>query len=314
MRFLKDLKQIIECPSYISYHGGSRYKARGGGEKVLQNIIDIYNLNNKNISNVNSGINKRIILLVKCLFKNKGRPLLMAGPRDIPLILISFFLGKRANIYIQVPYLKSISIKDPLHAIVSILYIFMCTLFAEKILKNSSATINLNLFRETIIILPINCISQYQNIKVNNNKEDFFQFNFVCRLFPERGIGSRDFKNMLRLAREIATFNKSSQKKLFLNHWGDAEKTLIYELKKHTNNYFNNYGFENEWYLKARGKMIFISNYEGFGLAPLESASYGFETYVNEVFPIELFNCNKSIKRIITKKNDISILNQIMNL
>ena len=312
MRYLKDLKKIIDYPSFISYHGGSRYKARGGGEKVLQNIVNIYNFNQERISRVNSGLKNRIILLIKCHINHKGRPLLMAGPRDIPLIMISFLLGKRANIYIQVPYLKAITIKDPIHGIISIFYIVACILFAHKILKNSSSTINLSFLRKTIILLPINCLSEYQNFKIDIDRDDKYQINFVCRLFPERGVGSRDFKNMLRLADEIALYNKSNQKKILLNHWGDAENNLIYELKKHSCNYFYNHGFEDEWYLKAKGRMIFISNYEGFGLAPLEAASYGFKTFVNEAFPIELLNCNNSIKRLITKKNKISILNQII--
>ena len=161
-------------------------------------------------------------------------------------------------------------------------------------------------------MLPIYNQNNFTNLKISNPKNCKNNINFICRLFPERGIGSRDLKNMLRLTNEIAEFNKSSEEKIILNHWGDAEESLINEFTYQSDNSFKSHGFKKDWFTRANGKMVFLSNYEGFGLAPLESAAYGFETYVNEVFPKELFFCNNSIKLIITKKNKISILHQIL--
>ena len=115
---------------------------------------------------------------------------------------------------------------------------------------------------------------------------------------------------MIKLCHEVTEYNDKNKAQIIINHWGNADKNLINLLLKASKGSIKVNGYCKDWLEKIKGVTVFLSNYEGFGLAAYESANYGIPTYVNEAFPIELVKSSPNIKRIKTNHSQ-SIIDQI---
>lgn len=299
---LDDLPCLLPELSMVSVHGESR----GGGERVAQNIQEIYNSQSK------------IVKLVKYKearsWKTKfniSTVFLTSGLRDYFNLLYFILKGIRTVIYIQVPYHKVASLKNPIHLIAT--WIFLITIFALKIelFVNSKNAVPKVLQKRSTVVLPIS-----QRIKVNRVKNrykpsDNFVLVTACRLNIEVGRGSRDLKSLIRLLEECQALSNNSSIKYSVLHFGDVHPSVAHKFVDYSD-VIEFCGFQEDWYETVCDVFFFFSNYEGFGLAAYEASKTGTLTVINEAFPEELTLVADNIKRINTQ-GETSIIKEIKN-
>ncbi len=304
MRNLTYFKTFRKDEFYIVYHG---LGAKGGGEIVAQKLKNILGIP-KNL--FLSHKIREIDLLKIILNLSKARKgLFISGPRDILSIIINFFSRKKTEVYLLVPYYKTLSINDPVHIIIIILYYIIINLFAENIYVTSNNTAKW-IFRGYKVILPIEN-SEIRNPSLMKNSI-LKRVNLSCRLEKERGRGSRDLNSIYKLCEEIGLYNLENERSIKIVHYGECDIDIKRCLEVKSRNAIEFKGFDPKWKESLDGSLIFLSNFEGFGLSAFEASQEGFPVYVNEAFPEELLCVCKNIQRIYSRSNHVGILEQIL--
>lgn len=281
---LNDLKNKIKCDIIVSHGIG-----KGGGEKVAKYL-------NKLLKSDLIYHNKSIIFLIKyIIFKKYSNILFTSGPRDIPLILVSFLLRKKIISYVQVPYLKTLSFYRPFYSIIIIIYYLTLKIFADKIFVNSSNTkYGLS---NAVIVLPIPIIHEKTHERLISKNPII---NIIGRFNSmEKAIGSRDVNSIIKILSMLYNYNK---KDLKLIHYGEIDSYFQKKLSSLNGVKFQSKGYLENWVEESSGIFLFCSRYEGFGLAAYEASMKGYLVYVNNAFPVELsIVCENIIRYNSTK-------------
>jgi hypothetical protein len=313
---LSDLPDILPDLKILTVHG----RGRGGGEKVASNIKSIFALHGLSIQVVPTEDGEKIL---RTLNKNRKtvkttnqniKVLFTSGPRDIPLIILSILYRISFSVYIQVPYTEAITWKDPIHAASVKIYLYLTSKFASLIVSNSKKSAA-GCTNDPTVVLPIRTtpiLEKNESIPSDIDQEDY-TINLVtaCRLFPERGVGSRDIHALKRLLSECLNYQSTHGRPVLVKIYGDIDpcyKEIFFKFK----DILKLEGYDENWMHKERGPFFFFSTYEGFGLAAYEAASLGKQVFVNDAFPSELKSARPEINFIDTSRKDREILSQII--
>ena len=305
------LDDLVSCTSdvkVLTQHG----IGKGGGELVAESLALAWGIPHSSRITHKSGIWDVLLNVIRS--SSRGRVMCTAGPRDIPVITLLSFMGQRPYVYLQVPFIKSITWKDPLHLITVLIYLFLLLFLAKRIFVNSTETAKSIIFRNVTIILPIWRADFLKIAKRHNKQRKRWQsdWNIVCRLTRERGRGSRDLCGIKRLAIEIAEWNRSSNRKVVFHHFGDCSLDIMTDLSVKSEGGIVFHGFTPNWLSLSNGPIVLLSLYEGFGLAAFEAAVDGRDVYVNEAFPFDLIDICKTIHQVRSSDLDWSILKQLL--
>ena len=289
--YLVDLL-VREKFDLLIYHG----LAQGGGEKVAHTLKKIFNctcishaLSMREIFKyVNADINNSILYT--------------SGPRDLPMLIFSFFLRKKVAVYIQVPYLSSISVRKPLYTIIVFLYYCLINLFQFKVYVNSS---NSGLgFSKYQILLPLkNKARNIKSIKITKRPTIYI----VGRYNLEFGRSSRNINRICQILEKLSSIIDGC---IEMRHYGSICQQYEGQLMKIDKVNFHSFGYVSDWSTKAKGIFLFNSNYEGFGLAAYEAAIGGNLVLVNDKFPVELKKEVESIYFYRSIKDCVSKLSE----
>lgn len=302
---IDDAPSIFGATSFITTHG----KAKGGGEVVAEKLSVA--LGHAPILSHRDGY----LPLLRQLLSNtrRGRLLCSAGPRDLPLILLCMMLGKRVNVYLQVPYSASMTSRDIIHLIFTSTYLAAVIIATKEIAVNSKTTAKSILFRRFRIILPF--IQADANAIKPAQPFDLRRAGIVtaCRLNRERGRGSRDLDALIRLAQEILLDRQHHHPPFWINHYGECAPEVMQHIEMLAPNAIIFNGHKANWIKESKGPVVLLSKYEGFGLAAFEAAAAGRMVYVNQAFPDELIQTSQLIRRIDTS-GDQMILPQIQHV
>jgi hypothetical protein len=295
--YLEDLPLFLKSFNLISYHG----KGKGGGEVVFEKIIKLYQKRgNTSINTISSKTN--ILNRFNIIFKlNRGATLfLTAGLRDIDLLFFSIIFKKNIYVYLQVPYHKSISFKkDSIHFLLVKLYLFIINKKAKLIFCNSTQTLGSN-NKKTRIILPIFSSDIIkEKIKLYKLNKPQIIFGTAFRLNKERGIGSKDIEGLIVFLKKVKEIVEAKGIKFKVFHFGEFNQSISKDIQKQFNE-IAFLGYKKKWIDVEVDAFVFFSNYEGFGLAPLEASSKT-PVFVNYAFPKDLLICSPNIYPI----NDI---------
>tara|TARA_R110001583_G_scaffold69696_8_gene197578 strand:+ start:4538 stop:5464 length:927 start_codon:yes stop_codon:yes gene_type:complete len=289
--YLDDLLKFFKTIDLLSLHG----RGKGGGEVVSKKILNYYSSvkNNSEISIVSSKYSfiKRFLCIKK--LRKSDIILFTAGIRDVDVILFSIFLGKKFNVYNQVPYQKAINFKiDAIHFLLVKLYIFLLENFCTFVLSNSASALKLN--RKIEILLPI--LSNeivFKKIPLKKINKKNIVFGTAFRLNKERGIGSKDIDGLISFCKRISKLMEEKSINFSVIHYGEFDEEIASRIKNNFSN-IEFVGYTLNWFEKDIDAYFFISKYEGFGLAPLEASNYK-PVFVNDVFPKEIFLCSPNI-------------------
>jgi hypothetical protein len=310
MLTLSDLPSLLRIPSFVTVHG----IGQGGGELVARKLALIFGIGDARLLAYSSGISA----VLKKIYHQRvnGHVLCTAGPRDIAVLLMSALMLRRADVYLQVPYSRSVTWRDPLHLTVVVLYIILIIVLARRIFVNSAETGRGILFRQRTTVLPITRheldaarASEYMGRVLPPHLPR--TFNVVCRLNRERGRGSRDLEGLRRFVREVADWNQCGGFPTVIDHYGECDPIIKAILLEKAQNSIRFHGHVSEWICRNSGPLVLFSRYEGFGLAAFEAASAGRQVYVNEAFPRELLSAAPRIRRFHSAINNRSILRQL---
>ena len=298
---------LIERPSAITVHG----LGLGGGEVVAEKLMTLYS----GCLLIGHQAGQLAMLRNVILTRSKGRLLCTAGPRDLPVLILCLLLRKRANVYLQVPYRQSLTIQDFPHFTGTLLFLLAASFLTKNILVNSGNTANSVLLRSSTLVLPIMRHQIPLPEASFNNERDYFnqeclRLNIVCRLISERGRGSRDERAIGRLAREVNDYRLHTGIPASIHHFGECDVPMRQAIESIAPNCISFHGFQRDWLLLSSGPLVFLSKYEGFGLAALEGAKAGRMVFVNEAFPDELLALSLKLVRIRSCEN---ILQQILD-
>jgi hypothetical protein len=307
---LSDLPSLMDTPSCITVHG----LGKGGGELVSKKISKIFDLDESQLIGYSSGT----LSLIKSIFQkgNRSQVFCTAGPRDIFVIILCAITFHPAYVYLQVPYHKTISWKDPIHLfLVGFFQVLVLMLTRTVFVNSKNSRIPLS-FRQQLVILPITedelsglGEKRFKSTEPKNLKSNTIYL--VGRYNKERGLGSRDLKGVTSLAQEVAEYNKNAAVKLSIVHYGESDPEIRTKLMKESNSAITFNGFLEDWVPQVKGDVLFLSNYEGFGLAAFEASKAGLPVYVNEAFPKELISSTTGIKRVYSLNTNRSILTQM---
>jgi len=289
--YLDHLPLFLKSPDLISYHG----RGKGGGEVVFEKIIKVYKESGQtSIQTISSKVSfiKRFIIIFK--LKRAATLVLTAGVRDIDLLFFSIIFRKKVYVYLQVPYHKSISFKkDSIHFMVVKLYLFVIKMKARLIFSNSSQTLEFS-NKKTKVILPIfSSDIVKEKIKFHKISKPQIIFGTAFRLNEERGIGSKDLKGLIKVLQKINEIVTAKGVKFKVLHFGEFNSGISKEIQKQFSEILFS-GYKKQWIYEDVDAFIFFSNYEGFGLAPLEASSKKL-VFVNDAFPKDLFECSPNI-------------------
>ena len=307
MKTIDDIPKLLPDVFFISIHG----LGNGGGEKVADKILNSYF--------IYLGILPKLVPVNYYNFSdflrfktdNRINFLFCAGPRDILKIILCILFSSKFAVYLQVPYWKSVTFSDPIHLMIVRFFYWIIKKYASLIIVNSS---NSSPYIDSLIeiVIPILRMEIYKKPSFKTLKI-FTNINFVCRLANERGSGSKDIDSMLKLGREVKQYNKTLiEQKITIKHFGDINEKIkaLFNDEDLPIVFFGN---KKNWLELSSGPVVFLSKYEGFGLAAFEASIAGRLVFVNEAFPDELrFLCPK-LKVLKTKSNASSILSQIIN-
>jgi len=300
----------MEIPSCITVHG----LGKGGGEVVAKKIRTIFDLEQDQMIGYSIGTAS----LIRRVFKkgNHRRVFCTAGPRDIFVIILCAMTFQPAYVYLQVPYHKTISLKDPIHLILVVFFLLVLQVFARGVYVNSKNSRTPFSFRQQRVVLPVTKeeltdLKEKRNTSVETGALNSNSIYLIGRFNKERGVGSRDLKGVTTLAQEVAQYNRKALIKISIVHYGDSDPDIRSKLIKESNDAFSSKGFLEDWLTQVKGDVLFLSNYEGFGLAAFEAAKSGLSVYVNEAFPEELLSCTTGIRRVYSLNTEASILTQM---
>ncbi|WP_269622130.1 hypothetical protein [Prochlorococcus marinus] len=308
MKYLSDLPSLISKPSSIIYHG---LGAIGGGEIVAEKIIDLFKISQSNIYTHRLNI---LILLRHIFKKTNGRPFCLSGPRDIPIIIFAFLCIRRADVYLQVPYHLSITRNRPIHLFSVLIYLLLVNFCSKTVLVNSSNTGKYVLFKKTIVVLPILNSDLYNRslaVTINPKSSSKKVITLSCRLELEQGSPSKDIPSILRLSNEVSKYNLDNNIQCEIIHFGFCHESIKQILLDASLGSIKFFDYDPLWLNHISNTVVFLSLYEGFGLAPFEASCRGANVFVNEAFPKELLELAPNIHRIVSKDSKISILSQL---
>lgn len=310
MLTLSDLPSLLRTPSFVTVHG----IGQGGGELVARKLAGIFGIGDARLLAYSSGTPA----VLKGVYHQRahGHVLCTAGPRDIAVLLMSALMFRRADVYLQVPYHRSVTWRDPVHLVMILLYIILVMTLARRIFVNSTGTGRSILLRQRTIVLPV-ARHELDAVRISACMDMISPphmprtFNVVCRLNRERGRGSRDLEGLRRFVREVADWNQCGGFPTVIDHYGECELTIKAMLLEGARGAIRFHGHVSDWLLRNSGPLVLISRYEGFGLAAFEAASAGRQVYVNEAFPHELLAAVPRIRRFCSEISNRSILSQL---
>jgi hypothetical protein len=310
---LNNFPVILPHLSVLTVHG----EGRGGGEKVAEKIIEVYSESGKNLDLIKASDLSRAVTWFKTYQKSDKlqskdvKILCTSGPRDLPMILLCIFYRIPFAVYLQVPYIKSISWKDPVHALTIFFFLLISTLFATSRLTNSSQT-SRSFWLNSEVVIPVNN-KEISNTKLLKNKcpvKECLIITTACRYFPERGKGSRDLHATIQLLVECKKHNEKGGGKIFVRHYGSVH----IDVKRKFDDFHDVItfcGYKSDWMKSENGPFIFLSNYEGFGLSAFEASQEGKIVFVNKAFPSELYELNSNINVIDTTVKNFKYLEKV---
>jgi hypothetical protein len=310
MLTLSDLPTLLRTPSFVTVHG----IGQGGGELVARKLASIFGIGDDRLTAYGSGLST---VVKKVLHRRvHGHVLCTAGPRDAPVLLMSALMLRRADVYLQVPYHRSLTWQDPVHLIAVGTYLILLMVLARKIFVNSTATGQSILLRRRMIVLPV-ARHELDAARDLNSMDKVLPtdmprtFNVVCRLNRERGRGSRDLEGLSRFVREVADWNQRGGLPTIVEHYGECEPTIKTMLLEQAPDAIRFHGHVSDWICRNSGPLVLFSRYEGFGLAAFEAAGAGRPVFVNEAFPPELLAAVPRIRRFRSATGTASILSQL---
>lgn len=238
----------------------------GGGETFVKDLIATLKTLNKNWIFGNS-------YLKFLISKNY---LSINGPRDILWLLFSKILRKKIIIYVQVPFHKKVEGNLTVYSLLVYIYIYI---ISKEDCYAGSVMSFLN--PPPKILYPIST-RRMESLKKDIKPINFNDgINFAFRFTKEKGNQSKDlilFKKIVTAARKDG---------IPVNHYGPFDKSLVdsYFDNKEEKEYIKFNGFVSDWQNQIKGVFVHLTNYEGFGLAPVESSLMGIPTFVNKNLP-----------------------------
>ena len=292
--YLSDLKEK-ERFDLIVFHG----RGQGGGEKVsgiLCELMECQGASHK----------KPMKYLVRKIISERFKSILYtSGPRDLPLLFVSLLLKRNFSIYVQVPYLRSLTLRKPIFSLGVCCYYIFINLCQCKVYANSS---NSSFgFRNHKILLPLKSRSVKSKGLAISKRPIIY---IVGRFNIELGRGSRNISGLIQIIQGLSARLKGQ---IELRHYGSICPHYLKELSKLNKVNFHTLGYKSNWYEEARGIFLFNSNYEGFGLAAFEASMAGNPVYVNDRFPRELKKEAPSIYFYDSVENCISMMLENFN-
>jgi len=310
MHTLSDLPDLLPDLRLLVIHG----EGRGGGERAAAKINDAYRARGRTIDVIGSGNRRALKAAIQALQGVPGTLVLFSGGmRDLPGALAARTAGVGFAAYFQVPYLRSLSISDPVHASAVMAMVGFNRLFAHHIFVNSGQ--GWPQWLQGRILLPIVDAERIVPHPVKWPVAKLVRLATACRLFSERGHGSKDVSSVLRLIEEVRAHNRTQDgQRIELVHYGDVDAYHTALLDPHRD-VLERRGYATDWYTadaQVNG-YFFFSHYEGFGLAPLEATKTGYPVFVNEGFPPELLACGP-VRRIVTGDIRRPILGQMVRI
>lgn len=312
---LDQIPNLLPMLKVITVHG----KGKGGGEVVASKIVEIYSKKNKKIHPIIAGQIKNLIQLIKHSNDNLSSiPILLtAGLRDLPLAIFLIFKRIEYSVYVQVPYHKAKTIKDPSHFILAILFENIVIKYSKFVISTSVQCLP-DRCPPNAVVLPVTQ-KNLQMTAINNFVKEIFPFrkSFVfvtaCRFNKERGIGSRNLNAWIRFLETCAEENSLRKNSYKVIHFGECDPDI-------KNIFVSNgfpitfAGYDSDWLHQDCDAYLFFSNYEGFGLAAFEASSTHIPVIVSSSFPNELVDLRKNIFRLQNEnyrlKNIIELLSK----
>ena len=299
---LDDLVTLLPQVKILSVHNGGL----GGGEKVLDKILTHCEEIGQDVEVLSSSdliASAKKILVKRKQLQNRSIPtvLFMSGPRDLFLMCVCIFLKIRFACYTQVPYQQAVTFRDPVHYIVVAAYRAIASVASTHRTANSSVSAKFYLNYGNIF-LPITLteLLSVRKASFEPANGEYAGFVMVARLNVERGQGSRNLKLLETLVSEIQEYNKTEQKNITFEHIGEISDGIKASILQRCYTIIF-HGYEADWSFRRNYDdkiFIYLSNYEGFGLAAFESYVCGHSVVVNSVFPTELLDVCPDIIKI----------------
>lgn len=302
MDTLTDLPRLAPRLGLLSVHGFGR----GGGEVVAGKIIQAYAAKGQAPAVMSAAAGLRAGLKAVARVEAGLEVLLTAGPRDLPYLLACRSRRRQCLVYLQVPYAQALTWRDPLHAMVVLVYLLAVTLLAIRVFANSRASAAGIPWRRVDVLWPVTRAElQHAAARTCPTPPPLADptgvvIHVVCRLARERGRGARDMDALVRLLRECREGQVQGAAFVRVEHFGDCTADIRALLQHEGGSALTFHGFRKDWLSSGHGPVVLLSRYEGFGLAAFEAASAGRTVFVNEAFPDDLLQACTTIRRIRT--------------
>ncbi|PRY84718.1 hypothetical protein CLV74_12150 [Donghicola tyrosinivorans] len=317
---LTNLPEILPNLALLTVHG----EGRGGGESVARLIETAYVERGVTLVVTTAREAKKALLELKehllcsngTVKRTSALVLFSSGPRDLPLILFAIRHRIPFAVYMQVPYTLAVTWRDPIHAIAVMVYVKVSSLASQIRIANSETTAR-SFSRPAEIVLPIIDLpekslpedSPMQNSLCHDKNMVFVT---ACRLYPERGRGSKDLDALEQLLTECRALNAQGGIQYSVQHYGDVDPQICVRFAKYKD-VLSFGGFNSNWLRDENGPFFFFSVYEGFGLSAYEAAQAGKPVFVNSAFPSDLTSLFSNIHFVHTGSHSYSILKQMLN-
>lgn len=302
MSTLSDLPRRLPRPGLLSVHGAGR----GGGEVVADKIRAVYAGQGWPVPVLASTGALRARWTAIAAMPPGQPALLTAGPRDLPLLLACAWLRRPCAVYLQVPYWRALTWRDPLHAAGVLAYLAAVALVARPVLVNAAATAVGLWGRRADVVWPITDAERdapgdaHPVTADGDGMPEPATIDVVCRLAVERGRGARDLEALERLLAECRERRDGRRTGPSVRHFGDCAPLLRRRLERAGGEAVSFLGHRTDWVRAGRGPVVLVSRYEGFGLAAFEAARAGRQVYVSEAFPDDLMRLCPTIRRLRT--------------
>ena len=213
--------------------------------------------------------------------------MLVNGLRDIPLlILLNFIYRSKVIVYVQVPY--HLKFSGLMGYVVNLFYLLIQgfpTYYGSRAhVKTKNA----------MILFPISRrrVGRIKSLSLSSCSRDTFVFAF--RLSKEKGIQSRDIASFINFSNGV---KKNGGKVV---HYGNVDFDLLksYPYSDDIIDFVEFRGYKRDWMEHCKGVFVHFSNYDGFGLAPVEASLAGLDVRVSYGVPEEAFIVAPKMQRI----------------
>ena len=204
-------------------------------------------------------------------------------------MLFSKILRKKIIVYVQVPFHKKVEGNLTVYSFLVYIYIYIIS--KEDCYAGSIMSF---LNPPPKILYPIS-IRRMESLKKDIKPINFNDgINFAFRFTKEKGNQSKD----LILFKKIVTAARKDS--IPVNHYGPFDESLVdsYFDNKEEKEYIKFNGFVSDWQNQIKGVFVHLTNYEGFGLAPVESSLMGIPTFVNNNLPNTAWKVSPNMKLI----------------